>query len=306
MKHTTRVLIIALIALTMAACSTTGGKQFTSSRVNCALLGGALGGGAGAFDDSETAVVGAVIGATIGAIFCGGEDTDGDGVIDANDQCPGTPPGEPVDAVGCEFDDDGDGVVNSKDRCPDTPAGTRVDMNGCELDDDNDGVPNSKDQCPGTPRGATVDANGCSDMDGDGVYGYRDQCPNTAPGVAVDNTGCDLESEYRLQGVTFEFDSARLTAQAERRLDEDVQILLRHPELEVEIAGHTDSVGPADYNEGLSLRRAQSVRDYLVGKGANADRLTIKGYGESDPVATNDTDAGRAQNRRVEFRHDGK
>lgn len=298
----TRVLLIALAAVTLAACSTPSGKQFSSSRMNCALLGGALGGGAGSFDDGESAVVGAVIGAAVGAIFCGGEDSDGDGVLDAYDQCPGTPPGEPVDAVGCEFDDDGDGVPNGKDQCPDTPAGTPVNSNGCPLDDDGDGVPNNRDRCPGTPAGATVNADGCADTDGDGVFDYRDQCPNTPAGVAVNNNGCELEQNYRLQGVTFEFDSAKLTAEAEARLNDDVQILLRHSDLMVEIAGHTDSVGPESYNEGLSLRRAQSVKDYLVGKGANAANLTVKGYGESDPVATNDTEAGRAQNRRVEFR----
>ncbi|MEM1411856.1 MAG: OmpA family protein [Pseudomonadota bacterium] len=297
-----RLLLVAMIALVTAACSTPGAQNFTSSRVNCALLGGAGGGAIGAFDDSDSALIGAAVGAAVGALLCGGKDEDGDGVLDKNDQCPGTPPGEPVDAVGCEFDDDGDGVVNSKDQCPDTPAGMPVDRNGCPLDDDRDGVPNSLDQCPGTPAGATVDENGCADTDGDGVFDYRDQCPNTAPGVAVDNTGCDLEAEYRLQGVTFEFDSARLTSAAEARLDEDVQILLRHSDLSVEIAGHTDSVGAEVYNQELSQRRAQSVKDYLVSKGADPSKLTVRGYGESDPIATNDTDAGRAQNRRVEFR----
>lgn len=299
---TTRLLLILLIAAITTACSTTGGKQFTSSRTNCALLGGATGGALGAFEDGQTAVVGAVAGAVIGAIVCGGKDTDGDGVKDAYDQCPGTPAGEPVDAVGCEFDDDGDGVPNGRDQCPNTPLGMPVDRNGCPLDDDGDGVPNDRDRCPGTPAGATVDQYGCADTDGDGVNDYRDKCPDTAPGVAVDNDGCDLAANYRLQGVNFEFDSAKLTAEAEARLDEDVQILLRHSDLQVEIAGHTDSVGNAAYNEALSLRRAQSVKSYLVGKGAKAANLTVKGYGESDPVASNDTEAGRAQNRRVEFR----
>ncbi len=306
MKHTTRLLLIVLVALVTTACSTPGGKQFTSSRLNCAMLGGALGGGAGAFDDEDSALVGAAVGALVGALVCGGKDTDGDGVKDNDDQCPGTPPGAPVDENGCEFDDDGDGVVNSEDRCPDTPAGVKVDSRGCELDDDNDGVPNSKDRCPGTPAGAKVNEYGCADTDGDGVNDYRDQCPDTAPGTPVNNVGCDLDTAYRLEGVNFEFDSATLTSGAKARLDEAVKILLRHDDLKVEIAGHTDSVGSESYNQGLSQRRAASVRDYLVGKGANAGNLTVKGYGESDPVAGNDTDAGRAQNRRVEFRHDGK
>ena len=69
----------------------------------------------------------------------------------------------------------------------------------------------------------------------------------------------------------------------------------------VEVAGHTDSMGSEAYNQGLSERRAQSVQDYLVSKGVKAQRLTAKGYGESMPVASNDTDAGRAENRRVEL-----
>jgi len=305
MKHTSRLIMILMVALVTAACSTPGAKKFTESRWNCALLGGAAGGAAGSFDDSDSAVTMAIVGAAIGAVFCGDEDTDGDGVKDGSDLCPATPAGAPVDENGCEFDTDGDGVVDSEDRCPNTPPGTAVDSQGCERDDDNDGVPNSKDRCPGTPAGATVDASGCADTDGDGVNDYRDRCPNTAPGQAVNNDGCDLEREYRLQGVTFEFDSARLTSGAIERLDDDVQILLRNPSLEVEIAGHTDNVGNDAYNQGLSQRRAEAVRDYLVSKGADADNLTVKGYGESDPVATNSTDAGRAQNRRVEFRHDG-
>jgi OOP family OmpA-OmpF porin len=102
--------------------------------------------------------------------------------------------------------------------------------------------------------------------------------------------------------VNFEFDSARLTAEAEGRLDDAMKILERHPELVVEIAGHTDSTGAAEYNQGLSERRAKAVRDYLVGKGADPANLTARGYGESKPVADNATSEGRAQNRRVEFR----
>jgi len=302
MKHTSRLLLILMVAVITTACSTPGAKKFTESRWNCALLGGVGAGAAGAFDDGETAVTMALVGATLGAVFCGDDDTDGDGVKDGRDQCPGTPAGAPVDENGCEFDSDGDGVVDSEDRCPNTPLGTPVDSTGCPLDDDGDGVPNNKDQCPGTPKGAKVNAVGCADTDKDGVYDYRDKCPNTEPGQPVDNDGCDLAQEYRLENVNFEFASANLTAAAKKTLDEDVKILLRNDNLKVEVAGHTDSVGTAEYNMGLSQRRAESVRNYLISKGAKAANMTAKGYGETDPIATNDTDAGRALNRRVEFR----
>jgi len=106
-----------------------------------------------------------------------------------------------------------------------------------------------------------------------------------------------------LKGVNFEFDSARLTPDSEAVLQDGLKILKRNPDLKIEIAGHTDSTGPAKYNLKLSLRRAQAVRDYMVAHGANRDSLTVRGYGETQPVADNSTKAGRAANRRVEFRH---
>jgi outer membrane protein OmpA-like peptidoglycan-associated protein len=121
--------------------------------------------------------------------------------------------------------------------------------------------------------------------------------------VAVDNNGCTLEEKYALKNVNFEFDSAKLTADSTASLDEAVEILKRHSDLKVEIAGHTDSTGTDEYNLGLSGRRARAVVDYLVAHGANAANITAKGYGESEPVADNATDTGRAANRRVELRH---
>lgn len=118
-------------------------------------------------------------------------DTDGDGVYDGRDQCPNTPHGAKVDSVGCPIDSDGDGVADGIDQCPDTPAGAKVDAVGCPIDSDGDGVPDGIDRCPDTPRGATVDALGCpSDSDGDGVLDGLDRCPNTPPGTPVDAHGC--------------------------------------------------------------------------------------------------------------------
>jgi outer membrane protein OmpA-like peptidoglycan-associated protein len=120
-------------------------------------------------------------------------DTDGDGVYDGLDQCPNTPHGAKVDSLGCPIDSDGDGVADGIDQCPDTPAGAKVDAVGCPVDSDGDGVPDGIDRCPNTPRGATVDALGCpSDSDGDGVLDGLDKCPNTPPGTPVDATGCPV------------------------------------------------------------------------------------------------------------------
>lgn len=121
------------------------------------------------------------------------QDSDGDGVPDSSDKCPGTPAGVKVDASGCPLDSDGDGVLDNQDQCPNTPAGTAVGTNGCPLDSDGDGVPDYLDKCPNTPAGVKVDASGCplaTDSDGDGVTDDRDQCPNTPPGTPVDAGGC--------------------------------------------------------------------------------------------------------------------
>ena len=204
-------------------------------------------------------------------------DADGDGVADANDRCPGTPAGVKVNSQGCELDSDNDGVANSKDQCPNTPAGAEVNSRGCELDNDNDGVVNSKDECPNTTMGAEVNEQGCE-------------------GVTETVETINLRIQFPLNsaeiGNTYD---AEIRAVAEH--------MEEHPETVAEIAGHTDSLGAADYNEQLSQRRAQSVADRLVNvHGVEADRVSAVGYGEAEPVASNETDAGRAQNRRVEAR----
>ena len=102
-----------------------------------------------------------------------------------------------------------------------------------------------------------------------------------------------------LEGVTFEFNSAQLTGDSRPVLDDVAKSLQKHPRLKVELQGHTDSTGPADYNMKLSERRAASVRDYLISGGVSEDRLTAKGYGLTQPIDTNKTKAGRAHNRRV-------
>jgi outer membrane protein OmpA-like peptidoglycan-associated protein len=238
-------------------------------------------------------------------------DADGDGVGDQTDTCPATPAGAAVDEWGCPWDGDEDGVVDGLDRCPNSPRGAIVDSTGCAPDSDGDGVVDGVDRCPGTARGLPVDRYGCArDSDGDGVPDGADACPDSPPGSAVDARGCTAkaplfeagETALVLRGVQFEKNSDALTAASHAVLDEVADSLRANADVNVEIAGHTDATGEDAYNLGLSRRRAEAVRAYLVRRGVAAERLAARGYGETQPVADNDTRDGRAQNRRVELR----
>jgi len=140
------------------------------------------------------------------------------------------------------------------------------------------------------------------DTDGDGVADYLDECPGTPPGTRVDSRGCALTDVISLEGVTFGFNSAEITADERGTLAEAVSILERYPNVRVEVAGHTDSVGNPTYNLNLSQRRAESVVEFLVERGIDGDRMVARGYGQNEPIADNATEAGRAMNRRVELR----
>jgi len=174
-------------------------------------------------------------------------------------------------------------------------------------DSDNDGVPNSKDQCPNTPAGAQVNSRGCElDSDNDGVVNSKDKCPDTAIGAEVDKTGCEGVTEtvetMNLR-VQFPTNSAQIDDTYDAELRRVSEFMEENPETVAEIAGHTDSMGTAEYNQDLSQQRAESVADRLISvHGIEADRVSAVGYGEAEPIATNDTAAGRAQNRRVEAR----
>lgn len=125
------------------------------------------------------------------------------------------------------------------------------------------------------------------------------KCPGTPAGVAVDQDGCPIKTDIVLEGVNFETDSSLLTGSSKPILDGVAKGLKEHHRLKVELQGHTDSTGSAVYNVGLSQRRAQSVRDYLVSQEVPPGQLTAKGYGKTVPVASNATAEGRAKNRRV-------
>ncbi|MBN2721139.1 MAG: OmpA family protein [Proteobacteria bacterium] len=228
-------------------------------------------------------------------------DSDGDGVVDAQDRCPGTPAGTRVDAYGCPADADGDGVLNEADRCPNTPMGIRVDSYGCPIDSDGDGVTDAVDECPGTPKGTRVDGRGCpvitvGDSDGDGVLDSRDQCPGTPTGVKTDSRGC-----WVLEGIFFDTNKSTIQYQSKNSLDNLVAVLKANPGLAIRVEGHTDNVGSHAYNKKLSEARAKAVVDYLVNAGISANRLSYAGYSFDRPAATNDTAEGRAKNRRVEL-----
>jgi OOP family OmpA-OmpF porin len=236
---------------------------------------------------------------------CPAPDRDDDGVADADDQCPDEPGPAPS---GCpdDADRDEDGVTDSADQCPDVPG---AKPSGCPPDTDGDGIADPDDQCidiPGDPP------SGCPpDPDGDRVYEPDDECPDepeTDNGFE-DQDGCPDEVPDNLRGatgtlpgITFELNSAKIKPSSKPTLDEAARTLEANPDYLLEVEGHTDSTGSRQGNLKLSRERAESVKAYLVGKGIDADRITTKGVGPDQPVASNDTAEGRAENRRIEFK----
>jgi len=258
-------------------------------------------------------------------LIFGGKDTDGDGIYDKDDECPET--AGLAEFNGCP-DTDGDGIEDRKDACP-NEAGL-AEFDGCP-DTDGDGIPDPKDECPTVAGIAAM--NGCPDADGDGVKDSEDECPNEAgpkenkgcpykdkdgdgvldkddecPEVAgtVANNGCpeptaEAIKELNEYSKTVLFDTAKASIRPESKsaLESIHEIMHEYSNTVFHIEGHTDSQGGDDYNLKLSKERAASVRDYLVSNGIPANRLTSEGYGESRPIATNKTAAGRQDNRRV-------
>ncbi len=142
---------------------------------------------------------------------------------------------------------------------------------------------------------------GPADDDKDGVINTSDLCPDTAAGVEVDVLGCDAQARIVLRGVNFKTDSDELTEKSLSILDGVSDTLSKNPQLKILVAGHTDTDGDDNYNKDLSQRRAQSVVNYLIAKSVNPNNLIAKGYGEEQPIASNETAEGKALNRRVEL-----
>ena len=138
------------------------------------------------------------------------------------------------------------------------------------------------------------------DSDGDGISDFGDKCPNSPPGAEIDEMGCAI-FQGNLEGVNFETNSSKLTPEARARLDRVAEALKKFPKLKIEVQAHTDNVGSDRYNQWLSERRARSVIRYLSSQGVSTSRMIPVGYGERSPIASNKTEAGRAQNRRVVF-----
>ncbi|MDD4970030.1 MAG: OmpA family protein [Paludibacter sp.] len=228
-------------------------------------------------------------------------DSDKDGVADYLDQCLDTPAGVLVDTKGCPVDADLDGVPDYLDKCANTPSGIKVDATGCPIDTDGDGIADYLDKCPDTPKDVKVDVNGCAiDTDGDGIPDYLDKCPDVA-GIAANN-GCPEVLTTVFQNIEFEFASDKLTRESYPTLDQ-IAITLNNNSstVKINIAGYTDYIGTDEYNLKLSVKRANSVKVYLLSKKVPGSRIVITGYGEENPIAPNESVEGRQKNRRVEF-----
>jgi len=259
---------------------------------------------------------------------CPHDDADGDGVLDHVDECPGTygtvalrgcPAAEAeVDTLRNrtavvplvagkkgKLDKDKDGIVDSEDDCPEEQG--VAENNGCPiLDADNDGVQDDDDECPEAK--GRLENNSCPDIDNDGIVDKDDDCPQV-PGVAS-NDGCPelvLEEEDQriideaIRNVEFEYAKATLTPKSKSILDRVAELMAKYPEAKLKIDGHTDNQSGSDLNLRLSRDRAASCKTYLVSKGISDARIETQGFGETNPVASNDTEAGRSENRRVEF-----
>jgi outer membrane protein OmpA-like peptidoglycan-associated protein len=195
-------------------------------------------------------------------------------------------PGRGLLDKGCGIEDaDKDTVEDWADKCPNTPSGMKVNALGCEIDTDGDGVLDSVDKCPTvyakTPDGCPPEA-----VVNEGVV----PAPASAPAVVM-----------TLGDVNFAFDSATLTPAADANIDKAVAHVNQWPDEKFELKGNTDSIGSDAYNMKLSQRRADAVRNEMIKRGVAADRITATGYGEADPVSSNATKEGRAENRRVEL-----
>jgi OOP family OmpA-OmpF porin len=216
------------------------------------------------------------------------KDTDGDGILDKVDKCPLDPEDKDgfEDEDGCpDPDNDKDGILDKDDKCPNDPEDKDgfEDEDGCpDPDNDKDGILDANDKCPNEPE--TV--NGYQDEDG---------CPDEVPAPVKKFMG-------PVQGINFATNQATILKSSFVVLDKAVKVMTDYPDVRFEISGHTDNRGTAEYNRDLSLRRAQAVKDYIVGKGIATERLTVAGFGFDRPLDDNQTAAGRAKNRRTEFK----
>ncbi len=255
-------------------------------------------------------------------------DTDKDGIMDGMDQCVREPEDldDFQDEDGCpEEDNDADGVIDRLDRCPldaEDIDGFQ-DKNGCpDLDNDKDRIVDESDRCPDEPETVNgyQDDDGCPDTepvidtDGDGYNDDVDRCPYDAEDFdgEEDEDGCPDEEAKRViieknfikitEKIFFEFGKAAIQQRSDSLVAEIAETIIANPQIKkLRIEGHTDSVGSDVGNLKLSQSRADAVKDALVSKGVAASSLDAVGFGEMRPIDNNDSDDGRAANRRVEF-----
>ena len=231
-------------------------------------------------------------------------DTDGDGILDKDDKCPN------VKGVakyqGCPIpDSDKDGINDEEDKCPQVAGLARYQ--GCPIpDSDKDGINDEEDKCPQVAGLARYQGCPVPDSDGDGINDENDKCPSLKGTEA--NQGCpEIQPEMKkkvdvaAKNILFITGSAKLQSKSYKGLNDVVDIMKANPDMLLKVDGHTDNVGKEDMNQTLSENRANSVKDYLVSKGIDADRITAEGHGETMPIATNNTAAGRKLNRRSEL-----
>jgi len=244
------------------------------------------------------------------------KDADDDGFPDDVDECVNEPEDfdDFEDEDGCpEDDNDKDGVPDASDECPLEleDLDEFEDADGCpDPDNDQDGLVDTDDTCP--LEAGPEATQGCPDKDNDLVPDSRDKCPEKArnPKIAPEKSnGCPAQrvalGAKKIEiydKVFFETGSANIKEESNTLLDEIAEVLTKNARIKkVQIEGHTDNVGNANFNKRLSKQRAQSVVDYLVEAGVDAERLVAEGFGPEKPIASNDTDEGKAENRRVEF-----
>jgi outer membrane protein OmpA-like peptidoglycan-associated protein len=227
-------------------------------------------------------------------------DADDDGVSSEEDDCPER--SGLLKYKGCPVpDEDGDGINDENDKCPNAEG--IVQYRGCPVPDtDKDGIPDDQDTCPtvaGLPR-----YNGCAipDTDKDGVNDELDQCPNIA-GITGNNGCIDLQPKLNDIAAALKFESGKvnIVTNSLQGLDSLVQIMIQYPTTRLLITGHTDNTGSRKINDPLSLSRAKKVQTYLVKTGLALNRTSIIGLADTQPIASNETNKGRAQNRRVDL-----
>jgi len=237
------------------------------------------------------------------AALKGCPDKDADGITDAEDACPDN--AGPIENQGCP-DQDKDGLFDFVDNCP-TVAGPKENQ-GCPWPDtDADGLLDKDDECPNL---AGPKANkGCpyKDSDNDGLLDKDDDCPNT-PGPKT-NKGCPVIEQAVIEVLKTAFDNLEFETNkdiifesSKPSLNELAEVLKKKTTWKLEIAGHTDNVGDDNLNLVLSKKRAEAVKAYLISQGVEEGRLITKYFGETKPIATNDTPEGRQKNRRVEMK----